>query len=363
MELLPFSDYAKKEMEAVSARLSQKPPHGLRFAFLTDLHYKFITEMRQSLSNIIHTLNALHETDAIDFLCLGGDNVGNYPNSREEHIAMMQELADLLKNAKMPVICVQGNHDDNSIHCAIENTHTCRTGFEVPDDIQHDILFTLASGCEHYHPADNKALYGYLDIPHADTRVVFLNSSNVPYILDGDIMRYNQQWDFGYTGKQLDWLTNTALKNAPKNVFFIEHSPFETERTGSEPKENEDALNAITRAFANGESLHITREHADFGYDIKADFSGEKHNVPARIGGHCHFDSCGIDPCGFFSITTMLGGRKNSGMHVGDDGVMYPRERYTETETSVDIFTFDPDEYTLISTRYGSGVDRNFKIK
>lgn len=363
MELLPFSDYAKKEMEAVGARLPQKPPHSLRFAFLTDFHYKFITEMRQSLSNIIHALNTLHETDAIDFLCLGGDNVGNYPNSREEHIAMMQELSDLLKNAKMPVICVQGNHDDNSIHGAIGETHTCRTGFEVPDEIQHDILFTLADNCKHYHPAGNKALYGYLDISHTDTRIVFLNSSNVPYIHDGDIMRYNQQWDFGYTGKQLDWLANTALKNAPKSVFFIEHSPFETERTGSEPKENEDALNAITKAFANGESLHISREHADFGYDITADFTGEKHNVPARIGGHCHFDSCGIDPCGFLSITTMLGGRKNSGMHVGDDGVEYPRERYTETETSVDIFTFDPDGYTLTATRYGSGVDRAFEIK
>ncbi len=363
MELLPLTDYAAAETTRVKNRLPMKKATDLRFAFLTDLHYKSISEMRTSVSNIIHALNVLHETESIDFLCLGGDNVGNYPNSREEHISMMEELASLLKNAHMPVIFVQGNHDDNSIHCAIEGTHICRTGFEVPDEIQHDILFTLANGFEHYHPAGEKELYGYFDIPHADTRVVFLNSSNVPYILDSDTLRYNQQWDFGYTGKQLSWLTSTALQNAPKNVFFIEHSPFETERTKSEPKENEDALNAITRAFANGEKLHITRDHADFGYDITADFRGEKHNVPARIGGHCHFDSCGIDPAGFFSITTMLGGRKNSGMSIGDDGVMYPRERYTETETSVDIFTFSPDEYTLTATRYGSGVDRIFKIK
>ena len=363
MELIPFTDYAKSEIERVKARLPQKTAQCVRFAFLTDLHYKNISEMRTSVSNIIHALNELNQSETIDFLCLGGDNVGNYPTSREEHIVMMQELAALLKNAAMPVISVQGNHDDNSIHGAIGDTHVCRTGFEVPDEIQHDILFTLADDCKHYHPAGEKELYGYFDIPQADTRVIFLNSSNVPYILDGDIMRYNQQWDFGYTGKQLTWLCETALKNAPKNVIFIEHSPFETERTKSEPKENEDALNAITKAFQNGDPIHLTRDHEDFGYDITVDFSGESHNIPARLGGHCHFDSCGIDPAGFLSITTMIGGRKNSGMATGDDGIMYPRERYTETETSVDIFTFDPDDYTLTATRYGSGADRNFKIK
>ena len=41
MELLPYSDYAKKEMESVSARLPHKTAHGLRFAFLTDFHYTF----------------------------------------------------------------------------------------------------------------------------------------------------------------------------------------------------------------------------------------------------------------------------------------------------------------------------------
>ena len=58
----------------------------------------------------------------------------------------------------------------------------------------------------------------------------------------------------------------------------------------------------------------------------------------------------------------MLAGRKNSGWKPNDKGVFFEREPYSDKETSVDIFTFDPEEYTLTATRYGSGEDRKFDI-
>jgi hypothetical protein len=58
----------------------------------------------------------------------------------------------------------------------------------------------------------------------------------------------------------------------------------------------------------------------------------------------------------------MLGGRSNSGLAFGDDGVKYAHEPFSATETSFDIFTFDPEEYTLKATRYGAGKDRKFDI-
>ncbi len=365
MKLLDFQDYAKNETERVKNALPKLKETSLRFAFIADLHYKFIDEMRTTVSNIVHAVNELNRTEKIDFLCLGGDNVGNYPSSPEEHIEMMAELRALLENCEVPVIFVQGNHDDNSIHGRIPDTNTCRTGFEVRDDIQYDTLFSIAEKCPSFHFAENKALYGYFDAPDANTRVIFLNSSDVPYIVQDGIMKYNQQWDFGYTEKQLSWLCGTALADAPENIIFIEHMPFDHVRHKEDldSTHNYDTLDKITQAFENGGFVKLSSSHPDFGYNISVDFGGKKHNVPARISGHCHKDTQTIDPAGFLSVTTMLAGRKNSGMAVGDDGILYEREPYSALETSMDIFTFDPEEYTLSATRYGGGKSRTFTLK
>lgn len=365
MELFKFENYAKLETERVKNALPKLKETSLRFAFISDLHYKFIDEMRTTVSNIVHAVNELNKTGKIDFLCLGGDNVGNYPASPEEHVEMMAELRALLENCDVPVIFVHGNHDDNSIHGRIGSSNVCRTGFEVRDEVQYDTLFSISEKSCAFHFAGNKALYGYFDADNANTRIIFLNSSDVPYIVQEGIMKYNQQWHFGYTEKQLSWLCGTALANAPENVIFIEHMPFDHVRHNysNEFIYNTDALDALTVAFSHGEKLRIESSHEDLGYDISADFQGKTHNIPARISGHCHIDTQSIDPVGFLSVTTMLAGRKNSGMDAGDDGIIYEREPYSAFETSMDIFTFDPEEYTLSATRYGSGKSRTFTLK
>lgn len=361
MELFEMQDYAKEEMQKVEARLPKKEQGDVRFVFLTDLHYKFIREMRTTVSNIIHVLNEMNKKEKIDFICLGGDNVGNYPNSREEHVAMMEELAELLKNSDIPVLVAQGNHDDNSIHGRIEGTEQCRTGFEVLDAVQYDVLFSHCKEYADYHEGGDKALYGYYDIKDADTRVVVLNSSDVPYILNGDILKYIQQWDFGYTGKQLEWLCKTALKDAPSNVIFMQHIPFDMVRfAGGEMDntKNYKAVAEIIKAFAEGGKIEISSDAEDFAYHISHDFEGKKHNVVAKIAGHCHVDTVTTDTDGFACVTTMLSGRKASGVGAGDDGIVYEREPYSAVETAMDIFTFSSKNNTLSAVRYGSGVDR-----
>lgn len=360
---MTVSDYAKKETERVKTALPTLLPGDIRFAFLPDLHYKFIDEMKVSVANLVGALNELSQCEKIEFVCFGGDNVGNYPNSREEHIAMMRDLAERLSPCQVPVFFVQGNHDDNSIHGEIEHTHICRTGFEVTDDIQYEILFSLAERCPNYHAADGNALYGYYDAKEADTRIVFLNSSDMPYIVGDDgIIKYATQWGGGYTGKQLSWLCHTALAGAPTNVIFIEHIPFDSRYHKEDPRRNASALDQITKAFVRGEHIRLSSNDEDFGYEIDADFGGVCHNIPARIAGHCHFDSATVDESGFLSITTMLAGRKNSGFHPEVDGIKFEREPYSDKESAMDIFTFSPSRKTLFATRYGSGEDRVFPL-
>ena len=363
MNLFKFSDYAKAECEYVRTRLPEKKAGDLRFAFLTDLHYKAIDSMRTAVSNIVHTLNDLNKTEKIDFVCLGGDNVGNYPGSPEDHIRMMNELHDLLNHLDMPWFLVHGNHDDNSIHGRVApDAEVSKPGFEIRPDTQYDILFSHAEKYENYHPAGKGKLYGYFDIPNANTRALFLNTSDIPYTVTEDgLLKYTGQWNFAYSGNQLTFVCE-ALKDAPKNLFVFQHGSAPNKFFTMEFVENFSIMNDILKAFENGAYICSKREHEDFGYDIEADFIGKSHRIPAKITGHCHADLTFADNAGFHYITTMLAGRKNSGWKPNENGVFFDREPLSDKETSVDIFTFDPEAYTLKATRYGSGEDRIFEI-
>ena len=363
MNLFEFSDYAKAECERVRNRLPQKKPSDLRFAFLTDLHYKSMNIMRAAVSNIVHTINELNQTEKIDFVCLGGDNVGNYPETPEDHIRMMNELHEFLSHLDVPFFFVHGNHDDNSIHGRIApEAEICKPGFEIRPEGQYDVLFSHAEKYENYTPAGRGKLYGYLDIPNADTRVLFLNTSDVPYtVTEEGLLKYTGQWNFAYSGEQLAFICE-ALKNAPENVFIFQHGSAPNKFFTMEFVENFSAMNDILKAFKKGSFVCIKREHEDFGFDIEADFGGKARRIPAKITGHCHADLTFEDNAGFLYITTMLAGRKNSGWKPNENGVFFEREPLSDKETSVDIFTFDPEAYTLRATRYGSGEDRTFDI-
>ena len=363
MNLFEFSDYAKAECERVRARLPEKKKNDLRFAFFTDMHYKAMDSMRTALSNIVHTVNELNRTEKIDFVCIGGDNVGNYPGSPEDHIRMMNEFVGILSHLDVPFFIIHGNHDDNSIHGRLSpEAEISKAGFEIRTEEQYDILFSHAQVYENYHKPEGKKLYGYYDIPSSDTRVLLLNTSDIPYIVGDDgILKYTGQWNFAYSGDQLSFVCE-ALKTAPKNVFVFQHGSTKNKYFNMEKIENYDAMNALLRAFTDGKSVSISREHEDFGFDINADFSGQTHRIPAKITGHCHADLTFKDESDFLYIMTMLAGRKNSGWKPNENGVFFEREPMSDKETSVDIFTFDPEAYTLTATRYGSGEDRKFKI-
>ncbi len=363
MNLFEFADYAKAECDRVRGRLPVKKAGDLRFAFLSDLHYKAMDSMRAAVSNIVHTLNELNKAEKIDFVCLGGDNVGNYPGTPEDHIRMMTELAELLSHLDMPWFLVHGNHDDNSIHGRIApDAEISKTGFEIRPEAQYDVLFAHAEAYGNYHPAGRGKLYGYLDIPEADTRALFLNTSDIPYIANEEgVLKYTGQWNFAYSGEQIDFICE-ALKSAPKNLFIFQHGSAPNKFFTMEFVENFSAVNDILKAFENGSYVCAKRDHEDFGFDIDVDFKGKAHRIPAKITGHCHADLSFMDNAGFRYITTMLAGRKNSGWKPNADGVFFEREPLSDKETSVDIFTFDPEAYTLSATRYGSGEDRKFDI-
>ena len=67
-----YRDYAKKEAERIKNEI-KGGNFDTVFAFIPDLHYKCITEMRVTVGNIISVINDVNKEQKVDFAGLGGD--------------------------------------------------------------------------------------------------------------------------------------------------------------------------------------------------------------------------------------------------------------------------------------------------
>ena len=355
-----YCDYAKNEAERIKKELGEKP-YDLAFAFITDLHYKYIAEMRTTVENAVSAINDINGSAPLDFVCLGGDNVGNYPPSPEEHIGMMRELAGYFSQLDVPWFSCQGNHDDNSIHGHNDSLpeNKAMSGFEVPDAVSYDVLFSHQQNYPGYIPPQTeKALYCAYDVPKKQTRVIFLNGDEVPHIVEKNgMLRYAQQWDYGYSGEQLRWLGEKALdvKNGV-DVIFIEHIPFPDSFESDGEAANADVLQGITLAFNAGKSFGKKVSAGDFPCDVNVDFRGKSSTVSARINGHIHTDAH-LYKNGMLDIMTASAGRNASGTARDENGNELIKVPFSALECCFDIFCVNKAERSIRTVRYG--VDKN----
>lgn len=319
--------------------------------------------MRVTVGNAVCALNKINRGFPLDLVCLGGDNVGNYPGSPEEHIDMMRELSGFLSELEMPWVCAQGNHDDNSIHGRLSGESTrVRTGTEVPDEKQFEIFMSHQLGYNNFTPSDVPgALYGFMDFPEKKIRVIILNGDEVPHIVGPDgILRYSQQWDYGYSGGQLSWLCEKALSVSDgTRVITVEHIPFPGGFKNDNTVHNGDVLGGILKAFKSGGKYEKKITEGDFPCDIHADFKAPG-DIIALICGHIHNDLHGTFD-GTLHISSACAARDSAGLAKDEDGKSLPKTPFSENETGFDIFCVDTKNRTVNAVRYGVGHDRTMK--
>ena len=358
-----YRDYAKKEAERIKNEI-KGGNFDTVFAFIPDLHYKCITEMRVTVGNIISVINDVNKEQKVDFAVLGGDNVGNYPPSPEEHIDMMRELNEYFSALDMPWLVCQGNHDDNSIHGHKENMPPFKSasGFEVPDSVQYDVLFSHQRSYANFiSPDAEKALYGAYDMPQKRMRVIVLNGDEVPHMIEKNgWLKYSQQWDYGYSGEQLRWLGEKALNvDGETDIVLIEHIPFPGGLENDGAATNGDVLTEIIKSAMSGGSYKSHCSDGDFPYDVDVDFSSRKINVIARICGHIHKDAHLLRG-GILDISSAAAGRNNSGVARDENGRELIKTPYSAKETCFDFYCINKEKRVIKTVRYGIGDGRTF---
>ena len=259
----------------------------------------------------------------------------------------------------MPLFIGKGNHDVNDINGTTSQ-------FLTDEELYKNIL--KSSNCYMADYGYVEKAYGYYDIPNKKIRCIFINTSDVPFILDGDSIRYTQQSDSGVSNSQIEFISK-ALKFTEEGwgVVFFSHFALQN-GSGINPSGNQEGylnlshggtqLLGVINAYINKTNYSSNETVGDFQYDISVDYSNNKSNeVIAMISGHSHADRAdvvnGIRMISTLAASFIYTSYDASGKPIG-------RVANSSSETSWDIFTIDRASNKIYATRYGAGEDREY---
>jgi 3',5'-cyclic AMP phosphodiesterase CpdA len=218
---------------------------------------------------------------------------------RESQLKNLTELRGWLDGCKMPVMPAMGNHDDGSwfIRRSMDNSEGVGIGELVP---RQDFFGAIFKGHESEFRTDPREPLGgwyYKDFTKAKIRVIVLNVIDIPYIPEGNGLKYYGQWNYGFRQEQLDWLANKALKFSKKGwgvivMTHIDYGSLYLSAIGSEPgviPANSRIVEGLLEAFVKKEAGAFYSDTEDFEAKVKYNFRRNGSNeFIASFSGHRH---------------------------------------------------------------------------
>jgi len=312
-----YNELSKDYMTFAQAATSNTADDNLTLAFKTDTHH---TNGRP-LNDFVDFAK-LQKYVPIDLYVHGGDLInGDHGTENIATDLLRESISAMNAPDSVPFVSLRGNHDDNSwaYHKASGNQYGIfpEDGI-ISSDEWREVAFTNSSAIV----MDEEGSYGYMDHEASKIRVLFVDTSDLPYEPDENGMYY-----YGaYTGhairdRQLNFMAEAMSFNDKGDdaqnwaILIVSHVPIETMKN-NEPyrfggKEaagrNFYIFLRILEAYKNGTDIEIIQTettHAgsggfntgdikgDFACNVKAEFS--KNGPGEFIGficGHTHCDN------------------------------------------------------------------------
>ena len=359
-----FDENYKNEVENIAYKVTNiQNKNTFSFPFITDLHLDIYTDTNEvgknnkiMFKNLCKSINELVAKANLDFVALGGDNTDNHWVSTSGNSLYRQKLntnytkSELFKNTVVPLLIVNGNHDDNSMSdCTSQNQ------VRVPSKtiFDYELYNYYQKFLENTNVVfgDKGKMYFYIDLPTQKVRVFVLNSIDIPYDLDENgQLKYGGQWTFAYRNEQLNFVANSLKfedKEKPSewSALFIHHITIDTSLHEDMTPLNNDVLVGIMNAYQEGTNYISSNDNEEFGYNINVDYNGVCGNIIADIAGHKHRDFT----TNFNNINCIL-------THTA----RYTDRGNEDLPTAFDIFTIDTNQKKIIANRFGYGEDREF---
>lgn len=363
-ELVPTDD-EKGEMERVNAQVAAlEKPDTYQFGFITDNHLSQTgtQQMQRSLRHI-KTIGYYAKNYNLPLVVHGGDVIDG-STTRAESLIDTRAGADAMELGKVPMIIVNGNHDDNSgyVRDVLNGQYS---GILAPiDRYQTEFQKTAITT----NDADKMNPYGYY-IAREDLYIVVINAFDFPYREKDDgsgVTEYTPHGRSAFRISQLKWLDG-VLRKVPSTaqVLFISHANLRGvgKNSFSEHARNGNLITDMIVAFnenghfnEDGLGWDITNDHSKV--ETNTDFAGKlsvnydfntKGRVIGVICGHTHADH-DYTYKGIHFIETLCSAY--------DRGAIPMDQRTGVNEDAWDVVMVSPSNRTLDLVRYGAGNQR-----
>lgn len=305
------------------------------FAWLSDNHLSgYVGREETDMTDL--AIGEIDKTLNFDAILNTGDSI--MERQGVSGLNSLRKIASRFNPNKL-VFC-EGNHDRNPIL-----PHLTKKEF-------YNIVYRQTKS-ENIVWGSKENAYYYRDFPTYKIRIIVLNVYENMYHDDS----YDESM-CGYSGNQLEWLAQTALKiNPDYSIIVLTHdAPVKLENNAYEIQNNADSLAQILKSFKIGQATEVkytdTLHNGVFSVDVETTYS-VPGNIIAVLSGHAHCDDLktvdGINyiqlTCAYIDVVNTFTGYEN-------------RPAFSEKSYAFDIGIVDTENRTLKLKRIGYGTDR-----
>lgn len=196
------------------------------------------------------------------------------------------KLKDSFKSDKVPYLNIKGNHDEND---KFDEHHDLKASF--PENEFENIMWPDMYRQKGIHYVSRQHGVAYFDID--DVRVVSVNTSDVPYILDNKgHKRYDNKITLAVREDQIEEIIEILTKSSNKKIVFMSHANPINRKGSNALKYNGRSLHELLVAFNQREKgrMHVSEgEPAEFRLSNYFDFTKVKNaRIIAYFCGHRH---------------------------------------------------------------------------
>ena len=196
------------------------------------------------------------------------------------------KLKNSFKSDKVPYLNIKGNHDEND---KFDEHHDLKASF--PENEFENIMWPDMYRQKGIHYVSRQHGVAYFDID--DVRVVSVNTSDLPYILDNKgHKRYDTKITLAVREDQIEEIIEILTKSSNKKIIFMSHANPINRKGSNALKYNGRSLHELLVAFNQREKgrMHASDgEPAEFRLSNYFDFTKVKNaRIVAYFCGHRH---------------------------------------------------------------------------
>lgn len=262
---------------------------SINIGVITDTHDKDVDSVDfYGYNGLIHVneFNILERTGLLDLKAHLGDWIdGSDPSniSKERLIG----LRDTFRTNKTPYFNVKGNHDDNDKY---DEHHDRLVSFGEREF--ENIMWPQMYRQPEINYVTTKNGLGYYD--QGDLRVIFINTSDVPYLVDENgIKKYDSKLVLGVREDQVEELIEVLSESSGKQILIMGHANLINRKGNNALKYNGRTLHELLVAYNQREKgfLHANGVPEEFELHNAFDFSQiQDSKIFAYVCGHRHIE-------------------------------------------------------------------------